>query len=189
MKKSGKIRGFQRTTVFNGKRKVGIDTNILIKLYSQPFLFSYEESRIFNFKDIIFTHAICFRELIKYLMEKDLTEIKAKEEAKRFLKDHNINLIYPRECFVSEKEVEEFEKESNIELKKFRKDYLKCHKPDSIILLAFKKCRINKIISTDESFRRCAKFMNIDASSIPSLDKAISREFKKIFNYKKKRKY
>ena len=69
------------------------------------------------------------------------------------------------------------------------KENLTCHKPDSIILLAFSKCQINKVISTDEAFREAAKFLNIDGAGLPSLDMVISRELRKIFNYKRKKKH
>lgn len=183
MKEQAKIIGIQKTTFFSGRRKVGLDTNILIKLYDNPFLFSYEESRIFNKKDVIFIHRLCFKELIKYLVKKGINESQAEEQAIDFLESHNIKEI----ChFIPKEEIIGFEKESNEKLKQIGKEHLICHTPDSIILLAFKKENINKIISTDESFKICASFLGIDGSSLPSIDYALSRELKKIFDYKKK---
>lgn len=183
MKNQQRVIGIQRTTFFNGKRRVGLDTNVLIKLFDSPVLFSYEEARIFNRNDVIFTHRLCFMELIRYLKKKGFNEEDANKQADNFLNTHNIKEL----ChFISEEEIKSFEKESNEKLKRMNKERLKCHVPDSIILLAFKKANINKVISTDESFRECAKFLGIDSESLPSLDYAISIELKKIFNYKKR---
>ena len=168
-----------RTTKFAGKRKVGIDTNILIRIYDQPYLLDREASRIFNFKDFLFTHVICFFEFAKYLKNKGFNYEEAKHEAKKFLKDNNIKIIYPKKCFIPEKEINSFEEESNRKLNEMGKDYLRCHKPDSIILLAFKKWGINKIYSTDEAFRICSQFLDIDGSGLPSFDKAIRRKLMK----------
>jgi len=180
-----KKKGFliSRETYFVGKRKIGIDTNILIKLYIQPALFNYEEARIFNRSDIIFTHRLCFMEFVRYLIKRGINKEEAKQQAKNFLNSHNIKEL----ChFISEEEIKNFEKDCNKKFKQMNKERLRCHIPDSIILLAFKKADINKIISTDESFRECAKFLGMDSESLPSLDYSISRELKRIFDYKKK---
>ena len=108
----------------------------------------------------------------------------ARKEAKEFIRRHNINVIYD---FIPEDEVNKFEKESNEKLKQMNKLYLRCHKPDSIILLSFKKRGINKVISTDEAFRICATFLGMDGASMPSLDAVISRELRKVFDYRKKK--
>ena len=36
--------GIKRMTAFSGKRKVGIDSNILIRIYEQPFLLENDAS-------------------------------------------------------------------------------------------------------------------------------------------------
>ena len=177
--------GIRRQSTFSGKRRVGLDTNIFIKLYDQPMLFEHEESRIFRFGDLIFTNKICVFELAKYIKKKrniDMEE--ARKEAKEFIRRHNINVIYD---FIPEDEVNKFEKESNGKLKQMGKTYLECHKPDSIIVLSFKRRGINKVISTDEAFRICATFLGMDGASMPSLDAVISRELRKVFDYRKKK--
>jgi len=177
--------GIRRQSTFSGKRRVGLDTNIFIKLYDQPMLFEHEESRIFRFGDLIFTNKICVFELAKYIKKKrniDMEE--ARREAKEFIRRHNINVIYD---FIPEDEVNKFEKESNGKLKQMGKTYLECHKPDSIIVLSFKRRGINKVISTDEAFRICATFLGMDGASMPSLDAVISRELRKVFDYRKKK--
>ena len=169
--------------MFYKKLKVGLDTNVLIKLFDNPTFFNYEEARIFNRRDIMFVHRLCFEELVRHLAKKEMDETQAEEQAREFLENHNIKEIFH---FIPDEEIRKFEKESNEKLKQMNKEHLKCHIPDSIILLAFKKADINKIISTDESFRECAKFLGINSESLPSLDYAISRELRKIFDYKKK---
>jgi len=181
MKKEGL--SLKRVSFLTGKRKVGLDTNILIKLYEQPGLFDYEEARIFNEKNAVFIHPISLLEFANHLKKKGANKEEADAKVKEFTNRHNISTI---SYFVHEKEINDFEGYSNEKFKQMKMDYLKCHKPDSIILLAFKKCGINKIISTDEAFRICAEFLGINASKLPSLDFAISRELKKIFDYKKK---
>src|SRR3989344_6905730 len=129
--------GIRRQSTFSGKRRIGLDTNIFIKLYDQPMLFEYEESRIFRFGDLIFTNKICVFELAKYIKKKrniDMEE--ARKEAKEFIRRYNLNVIYD---FIPEDEVNKFEKESNEKLKQMGKIYLKSHKTDSIILLNFYK--------------------------------------------------
>ncbi|MDO8460255.1 MAG: PIN domain-containing protein [Nanoarchaeota archaeon] len=177
--------GIRRQSIFSGKRRVGLDTNVFIKLYDQPMLFEYEESRIFRFGDLIFTNKICVFELARYIKKKNNIDMEeARKEAKEFIRKHNINVIYD---FIPEDEVNKFEKESNEKLKRMRKTYLECHKPDSIIVLSFKKRGINKVISTDEAFRICATFLGMDGASLPSLDAIISRELRKVFDYRKKK--
>jgi predicted nucleic acid-binding protein len=182
-KVQGQFVGIQKSSYFYGKRKIGIDTNILIKLYNQPSLFDYEESRIFD-GNIVYTHAICKYEFIKAL-KKDLGEDKAREEASNFIKEHKIMVIYPKECFISKEEFQLFEQEANKKFIEKGKSGLKCHCPDSIIILAFKKCGINRVISTDLSFRESAILLGMDGSSLPSLDAAISRKLRQAFDYKK----
>ncbi len=172
------------------KRRVGIDTGIFIRIYEQPYLLGYESSRIFNYKDIIFTHVICKGELIRKLKRKEgLSEVEAIKEVNLFVKQNNINVTYSRNCFIPEGEVNEFEIGCNKKFKEIGRDYLSCHKPDSIILLAFKNCGINKVISTDESFRECAKFLGMDGEGIPSFNSLVNKELRRIFGYKKRKRY
>lgn len=174
-----------RSTFFSGKRKVGLDTNILIKLYEQPDLFSYEQARIFNQQDIIFTSKICVWELTKHLMKtKNLTEEEARVKSKEFLKAHNINAIY---VHIPKEEADGFEAKTNKRFQSENKPNLKCHKPDSIILLVFKKFGINKVISDDYPFRESAKHLGIDSERLPSLDQKISSELRKLFGRGKKK--
>lgn len=183
MAENKSIISIQRNTSFIGKRRVGLDTNILIKLYENPALFHYEEARIFNYKDTMFTHSICRWEFIKYLKEKGMSEEKARTEADNFLQKNNISQI---KYFIPDNEIKFFEDESNKKFKDMGKEYLRAHRPDSIILLAFKRANINKVISTDEAFRECAKFLGIDGAGLPSLDYAVSRELRQIFGSKRR---
>jgi len=178
-----KIISMQKASFFSGKRRIGLDTNVLIKLYNNPGLFGYEEARIFNKKDVIFIHPISEYELSKYIKEKGFDKESAKSEAKKFLGEHNIKKVY---CFIPNEHINNFESECNVKFKQAGKEHLKCHTPDSIILLAFKRKGINKVISTDEAFREGASLLGMDSSKLPSLDYAISRELKKIFDYRKK---
>ena len=189
-KNQTKVFGIQRTAFFNGKRRVGLDTNILIKLYSQPSLFDYEQARIFNHKDTVFTHKISVWELSQYIIRtKRISEEGARKEAKEFVKSKNIEAIYVP---ISQEEARNFEREVNQKFQSEGKITLKCHPPDSIILLGFRKRGINKIISDDESFRESAKHLGIDTERLPSLDMQVSKQLRFIFNkgkkfYKKKR--
>ena len=185
--KKVKVIEVQRMTRFNGDRKIGLDTNVLIKLYDNPYFFEYEESRIFNLRETIFIHAQCQWEFINYIKKhKRISEQEARTEAKNFVRVHNINIIYPKECIIKKEEITSFEDYANKRFKELNKTNLKCHFPDSFILLSYQKSGINKIISTDLSFRESAQLLNIDGASLPSLNYNISREFKKIFNYKYK---
>ena len=172
----------KRTSFFYGERKIGLDSNILIKLYEDPYLFDYEEARIFNDKDLIFIHKICLYEFVKYL-KKNLEEDKAKSEAKNWLDSHNISII---NIYVPEEELKDFEEESNKRFNELNRKDLKCHRPDSIIVLAYKKAGINKVISTDNSFRETAKFLGIDGEKLPSLDNAISKKLRRLQEGKRK---
>lgn len=185
MKKKRFRFGIQRVTKFNGKRKVGIDANVLIRIYEQPFLLENDAFRIFKSGDIIFTHAICLYEIIKKLKKKGFNEQEAKVKAKFFLKENNINIIYPNNCYIPPEEIKKFEDDCNKKFKEENKDDLKCHCPDSIIILAFYKSNINKIYSTDKSFRESSKLKGIDSNNFPTFNYAINREIRKLYNYKK----
>jgi len=187
--KRNKIKRFSisRHVTFNGRRRVGLDTNILRKIYEQPYLLELEASKIFNKKDLLFTHSVCLHEFTNYLSSrKGLSYDKAKNEAKEFIKSRNVWIIYHKECPITTTESEAFEEESNKKLTGMGKEYLNCHKPDSIILLALKKKGINRVISTDETVRICARFLGMDGSNIPSFDVAVDRELKKNHKFYKK---
>src|SRR3989344_4102295 len=186
MKNKQRVISIKRETKFIGERRVGLDTNILIKLYDNSSLFDYEEARIFKYQNLVFIHVISKYELIKYLIQNGFSEENARSEVNNFIKERNIQVIYPKDIFIQEREIIDFEQEVNKKFNGIGKDYLKCHKPDSIIILAFKKIKINRVISTDESFRESAKFIGIDSETIPSLNSKISSELRKIFDYKKK---
>jgi len=188
MKNQKKFIGIARTSHFVGERKVGLDTNILIKLCDNPLFFSYEESRIFKYPNLVFIHVINKYEFIKYLINKGLSEEEAKTKVNSFIRERNISVIYPRDVFIQEDEINSFEIAVNKKLNESGKEYLECHKPDSIILLAFRKVKINRVISTDEAFREGAKFLGLDGENIPSLNSKISRELKRVFDYKRKHK-
>ncbi|MAH50081.1 hypothetical protein CMI37_29950 [Candidatus Pacearchaeota archaeon] len=182
--------GIQRKTHFSGKRKIGMDTNIFIKFYDQPYLLGLEASRMFNYKNLLFTHAICLHEFSKYIKIKEkIDDREAKKKAKLFLRKRNVKVIYPKECFIPKDDIKLFEKESNKKLREGGKDYLKCHMPDSLILLAFKKWGINKVHSTDEIVRICAQFLGMDGAALPSFDKAITRALKGNTKYYKKKRH
>lgn len=188
MKNQKKFIGLTKTSYFMGERKVGLDTNILIKIYDNPYLFEYEESRIFKYPNLIFIHAISKYEFIKYVIAKGFNEVEARAKVNSFIRERNINVIYPKDVFVPEAEINSFEIAVNKRLRESGKEYLRCHKPDSIILLAFRKVNVNRVISTDEAFREGAKFLGLDGGNIPSLSSKISGELRKIFDYKRKHK-
>jgi predicted nucleic acid-binding protein len=186
MEPQQKIIGITRTSHFIGDRKVGLDTNILIKLYNNPYLFGHEEARIFNYPNLIFIHVITKYEFIKYIVSGGFKEEDAKAKVNSFIREHNIQVIYSKDIYIPEEEIRKFEEQVNEKLRGLGREYLNCHKPDSIILLAFKKSNVNKIISTDEVFREGAKILKIDVEGLPSLSSKISKELKKFFDYKKR---
>jgi hypothetical protein len=51
-------------------------------------------------------------------------------------------------------------------------------------LIQIKKFGINKVISTDISFRICAQFLQMDSESIPSFDKVLAQQMRMIYGYK-----
>jgi len=182
--KNSKGFAISRFSYFNGKRRIGLDANILIKLYDQPYFFDYEQARIFKQENLVFTHKICVWELTKHIIKtKKLNENEAREKAKSFVTDKKITPIYE---YFSKDDVKSFENKTNLRFKNEGKSNLYCHYPDSIILLGFKKSGINKIITDDWSFRESAKFLGIDSERLPSLDNKISQELKRIFGINKK---
>lgn len=172
-------RGVTRETSFNGLRRIGLDTNILIKLYDQPYLFQSEAARIFKYDNLVFTTKVNVFELTKYITKKERADFEtAKKMAKSFILDKNITPLFFR---LDSNEVKKFEDFCNNYFKK-KSQKFKCHYPDSLILLIFKKHGINKIYSTDECFRECAKFLRIDSSSLPNLDSKLKKQFRKFKN-------
>jgi len=175
-----------RTCTFSGRRRVGVDTNVFYRIYQQPYLMEGESSKIFSFNDFVYTHIICLHEFKDLIMrDEKISEEDAKVKVKQFLKEKNVRIIYSQQCFINEQERKSFEDDSNKKLRDSGKGYLKCHPPDSIILLAFKKFGINRVLSTDEAVRICASYLKLDSSSIPSFSKATSDELRKIFGKKK----
>jgi predicted nucleic acid-binding protein len=190
MERENKSFAISRATFFNGKRQVGLDTNILIKIYEQPYLLNREASRIFNYKDLIFIHARVKFEFIRKLQKKGFNETEAKNEVNNFLREKNINVIYPNQIFITEEEIKNFENNTNQKIKEIDKnDFLKCHFPDSLILLAYKKFGINKIYSTDESFKFGGHLLGINIEGLLSLNKTIKRELGKNTKFSKKKKH
>lgn len=175
-----------RKSNFKGKRKVGMDTNIHIKIHEQPILLDHANAHIFKKKDLVYTHATCAWEFANYLVETESIEFdEARNRVKGILKENNIQIVYPKNVNTTKEEIEEFEKESNKKLKEIKDKNLTCHFPDSRILVDFKKFGINKVISTDESFRVCAKFLGMEAESIPSFNKLLAKQMRMIYGYKK----
>ena len=147
-------------------------------------MFAHEQARIFNEEDTIFTHRICRLEFIKWLKNKhNLDDKEAEIESNNFLNEHKIACIGE---FIPAKDVSDFEDRCNTIFKNQNKSYLKCHPPDSIIVLGFAKGCINKVISTDESFRESAKILGIDGERLPNLNDIIRRQLKKTFDRKYK---
>ena len=135
--------------------KVGIDSNIVIKLIEEG---GFEENIIFNNEDTRFMHSLCLWEIHDCLSKKGASEKDAELETEDFIKKHKISLISKDP---SKEEIQKFEA-------KCLAKGIDCHHPDSSILLAFKAEGIEEAYSEDREFRAASRLLGIKALRFPA---------------------
>jgi len=156
----------QRKSKFQGQRKVGIDSCVLIDFIDTPFVTQYQQLKIFGPADLFFTHPICKSETIAILSDKKrLSSEEAEKQVSEFLINNNISLV-------------ELGKGDSL-LVHFRADCknhnVEIHEPDDFILVDFKACGINKIYSTNNHFLEAAKLLGMEADKVPTIENQMKR--------------
>lgn len=130
------------------KMKIGIDTNVLIRLFDT-------ESGIENLKgdenNEFYTEKNCLWEMVKYLKSLELKDKNTERVVADFLERKEIK---ETKTDVEHEEIKEF-------LKKCKEEGIICHREDAEIMLAFKKEGIEKIYSDDKNFKKAAGILGI----------------------------
>lgn len=168
----------ERKTKFQGPRKVGLDTGILIDLIDNPTFFSYQALRIFKRNNLFFTHRRCFKEAVDWLIEKrSYSKEKAEKEVNDFLKKNNIKII----------EIDKSNKELlKSMVNRCKKQKIEFHPPDSFIIADFKKNTVNKVYSTNNHFLDACRLFGIDAAKFPTFEKELEEKLKQMFKFRRK---
>lgn len=162
-----------RETYFEGARKVGLDSGMLISLVDNEQLFSEYILKIDEEKGLLFTHEICVEESIEVLSrdyghEKE----KAKLKVEKFLQDHGIEIL-PRDRTNTETVKMMFQ-----QCKTAKIDF---HPPDCFIIADFYKNGINKVYSNNNHFLDACRLFGMDTSKLRTEEKEIERQLRELF--------
>jgi predicted nucleic acid-binding protein len=163
---------FVRKTLFQGKRKVGIDSNTIINVIDNKVLFRDTLQQLKDEK-ILFIHEESEKEVPKILIEEyNYSENEAKTEFERFKKEYNIVVVKKNR--------------SNPLLSSLYEDCKGIHPPDSWILADFKAEGINKVYSGDNKFLEGARILGMDATKTLSLDAELKKQLRNMFKVRRK---
>ncbi|MFH0860514.1 MAG: PIN domain-containing protein [Candidatus Altiarchaeota archaeon] len=176
--KREQIYRLKRTARFQGERRIGLDTNILVDLIENPRFFSNEGDQILG--DTAFVHRISLepdKEATHILQKKGRSLKEATQELTEFLKNNKIQVI-ERDSTNRETVRELFNlcKKNNIEM----------HPPDCYIIADFKKERINLVYSTNNHFKQACKLMGMGVGEFPTMDKKIKDFFRQTYGRRSK---
>lgn len=154
------------------KRKIGLDSCVLIELIDRPEFFNNKAADIFKEKNLIFTHRLCVKETVNWLVKKrgELPE-EAEEKVKEFLSEKNISVTRRR---ASKAEVKALYEECE------RND-VRIHPPDSFIIADFAKAGINTCYSINNHFVDVCRVAEIDGIKFPTFEREIKEKFKELF--------
>lgn len=167
-----------RETCFNGARKVGLDSGMLISLVDNKALFSSYILQIDEEKGLLYTHKICVEEAIEVLSRNyNLSKENAEKEVEKFLKERSINIL-PRDKTNSDTVREMFRECKNARIT--------FHPPDCFIIADFYKNGINKVYSNNNHFLEACRLFGMDTSKLRTIDKEIERQLKEIFRKRHK---
>jgi len=158
----------KRTTKFYGKRKIGLDSCVIIDMMEYIEMLFYVKN-LFREKDLFYTHEICVEEITKVLSSKrNSSTDETRKIVLNFLKENNIKII-----------------------KRNTENYLykiiPIHLPDSLIIADFKKEGINLVYSQNNHFNKACQEIGINAIKIPTFDKLIEKKLKELFKQSKKK--
>lgn len=173
----------QRKVNFVGTRKIGIDSGPLVDMIDNPMFFLVQTLKMFNKKDLFYTHNICLGEVIDCLVEKkDMDREEAREKVSKFVKEYNITVIEDKDVeWAFYNHLKDICKKNNVEF----------HPPDSFILYQFKKNGINKIWSTNNHFLDAGRLFGMDCEKFYHFEKELNNKlrefFRKQYYHKKKR--
>ncbi len=136
--------------------KVGIDTNVFIKLF--------EDSETLNLlKDkgyLLYTNPKCLWEMCKYIKSMGLKDTNTEGIVSRFMERNGIEWTSEE---VDIEEIRAFEEEC-------KNLGINCHYPDSEFVLVFKKEGISIIYSDDHGFRKSAEILGMKACRLKDLE-------------------
>ncbi len=158
----------KRAARFYGKRKVGLDSCVIIDMIEYPEMLFYVKN-LFKEKDLFYTHKICVEEITKVLSSKrNSSTNETRKNVLNFLKENNIKVI---------------KRDPENHLYKI----IPIHLPDSLIIADFKKEGINLVYSQNNHFNEACQKIGINAIKIPTFDKLIEKKLKELFRRSKKK--
>ena len=162
-----------REAYFEGARKVGLDSGMLISLVDNEQLFSEYILRIDEEKGLLFTHQICVEESIEVLSrDYGYEKEDAERRVEKFLQEHGIEIL-PRDRINTETVRMMFQR-----CKAAKIDF---HPPDCFIIADFYKKGINKVYSNNNHFLDACRIFGMDASKLRTEEKEIERQLREIF--------
>jgi len=168
----------ERKELFYKKRKVGLDSGILIDLIDNPDMFYYQFLRIFKRDMLVFTSVRCINDAMVVLINrKNYSFQQASQKINQFLSEHKINKIQ-RIC-----EIQDIIKIENIAKEK----KININEEDLPIIADFKKFGINKVFTKDKNFAELCKVVGIETENMPVIEREISRQFYQLFKAKYKK--
>ncbi len=168
----------KRKELFYEKRKVGLDSGILIDPVDNPDMFYYQFLRIFKRDRLVFTSVRCIDDAIGVLINrKNYPPEQANQKINQFLYKHKINKIQ-RIC-----ELQDITKIRNLSKEK----KININEEDLPIIADFKKFGINKVFTKDKNFAELCKIVGIETESMPVIEREISRQFYQLFKAKYKK--
>lgn len=164
---------FNSSFCIKGEMKIGIDSGVIICLIDNPFLFTYQASKVFDRKGLFFTHERNVIESKRVLVrDYNFGEERAEKELKEFLDRHNIKII-PKDYSNADLAIER--------MKIVQKHGINLNPPDHFIISDFIESGINRIFSTDKNFIEACNILGINAERlIFNVDREIKKQLTKL---------
>jgi len=164
--------------IFYTKRKVGLDSGILIDFIDNPEISHYQFLKVFKRNKMISTSIRCINDTIGVLINrKNYSPEQANKIVNQFLFEHNIRKI-PKICNVDDiTKIKNTVREKNINI----------NEEDLPIIADFKKFGINKVFTKDKNFSELCRVVGIESEKMLVVEKEISRQFYQLFKDKYKK--
>lgn len=161
----------KRETMFQGPRKIGLDSDCIIRTLTNPILYAVYQEELSK-TGLIHIHEKSLKEVPKVL-ERDykLSKEEAEKKLKEFIEKKGVKIV-PK--IIGNPLLPIMKAEC-------RRRGIKFHPPDSWIIADFKRFGINKVYSGNKHFLEACRLFGIDATEIPSVDKRIKQEFRRLY--------
>jgi predicted nucleic acid-binding protein len=162
-----------RRPLVTGKKKIAIDTNIIINLIDNPECCNYLDT-LLKESDLFYTHEICVGEAKDVLSKKpfNYSRIEAQSKVDDFIKKYSITIIKrnPTNKRLAW-ELVDLCKSCSIDL----------HPPDNFILADWKKAGITHAYTQDDELMDACNLVGIVASRLFDLKSEDEEKIRKFF--------